>query len=93
MTTGIAAQPRPSGRATLAPPRAAFDAQATGRWVLGDWRVSPATLRLEREGQEVALEPRMMAVLAALCRHPGEVMSAEALLQACLLYTSPSPRD
>lgn len=83
MTTGIAAQPRPSGRAPLAPPRAAFDAQATGRWVLGDWRVSPATLRLEREGQEVALEPRMMAVLAALCRHPGEVMSAEALLQAC----------
>jgi DNA-binding winged helix-turn-helix (wHTH) protein len=51
--------------------------------MLGDWRVTPATLRLERDDLEVVLEPRMMAVLVALCRHCGEVMSAESLLQAC----------
>ncbi|MFG6458324.1 winged helix-turn-helix domain-containing protein [Roseateles sp. BYS96W] len=43
----------------------------------------PATQRLSRDDETVALEPRMMAVLVALCRRPGEVVSAEALLQAC----------
>lgn len=85
MTTGIAVTPRPAGRARPSGTRPTAESAtlAGERWMLGDWLVHPATLRLERGGTEVALEPRMMAVLAELCRHPGEVLSAEQLLQAC----------
>ncbi|WP_343622337.1 winged helix-turn-helix domain-containing protein [Roseateles puraquae] len=83
MTTGLAAPLRPASRALPPAPQPTADVPGTSRWMLGDWRVTPATLRLERDDLEVVLEPRMMAVLVALCRHCGEVMSAESLLQAC----------
>ncbi len=53
------------------------------RFMLGDWLVDVAMRRLERDGTVVTLEPRPMAVLAELCRRPREVLSAEALLDAC----------
>jgi len=55
-------------------------------FLLGDWIVDVPTRRLrrsQRDDETVTLEPRPMAVLVALCRHPGEVVSAEALLQDC----------
>ena len=52
-------------------------------FLLGDWVVDVPTRRLRRDDDTVTLEPRPMAVLVALCRHPGEVVSAEDLLQDC----------
>ncbi|MDR7334582.1 winged helix-turn-helix domain-containing protein [Roseateles asaccharophilus] len=51
--------------------------------MLGDWRIDVATRRLSRADECVTLEPRPMAVLVALCRQPGVVVSAESLLQQC----------
>ena len=52
-------------------------------FLLGDWRVDVATRRLSRGDETVTLEPRPMAVLLALCRQPGVVISAEQLLEDC----------
>jgi DNA-binding winged helix-turn-helix (wHTH) protein/tetratricopeptide (TPR) repeat protein len=49
----------------------------------GDWRVDPESNSLYRDGQRRQLEPRAMEVLALLCRHAGEVLSADAILDAC----------
>ena len=49
---------------------------------LADWHVDPGTLRLRRDGQEIKLESKMMAVLHYLARHPGELITREALEQA-----------
>lgn len=53
------------------------------RFLLGDWLVDVAAHRIERGGTVVALEPRPMAVLAELCRRSNEVVTADALLDAC----------
>lgn len=58
-------------------------AAAPREFLLGDWRVEVRTRRLSRGDETVVLEPRPMAVLVALCRQPGEVVPAEALLQDC----------
>jgi DNA-binding winged helix-turn-helix (wHTH) protein len=63
--------------------RSARVAVSDGRWMLGDWLVNPSAHRIERAGDVVALEPRMMAVLVELSRRPGGVVSADALLRAC----------
>lgn len=52
-------------------------------FLLGDWRVDVTTRRLSRGNDSVSIEPLPMAVLVALCRQPGQVISAESLLQAC----------
>ncbi|MFN4117061.1 MAG: transcriptional regulator, partial [Inhella sp.] len=49
----------------------------------GDWLVRPASHALQRGDQTVALEPRLMQVLALLCSAPGQVFSADELLQRC----------
>lgn len=49
----------------------------------GDWKVSPASNCLNRGEQQVALEPRVMEVLTALCKQAGQVLSADDLLQQC----------
>lgn len=59
------------------------DAGEATRFLLGDWLVDVAARRLVRGSQSVSLEPRPMAVLTALCRQPGVVMSAETLLTTC----------
>lgn len=53
------------------------------RFMLGDWLVDVHAHRLERGDESSTLEPRLMAVLAELCRRPGEVVGADALLDAC----------
>jgi len=53
------------------------------RFMLDDWVVDVRAHRLGRNDESLTLEPRPMAVLAELCRRPGQVVSAEALLDAC----------
>lgn len=53
------------------------------RFLLGDWLVDVPAHRIERGGEIVLLEPRPMAVLAEFCRRSDEVLTADALLEAC----------
>ena len=39
------------------------------------------------------LDTRLAAIFTALCAAAGMAHPTDALAQACLLYTSPSPRD
>jgi len=49
----------------------------------GDWLVSPESNIVSNGDAKTQLEPRVMAVLRYLCRHPGAVIPAEEILQAC----------
>ncbi|MGW8392820.1 nSTAND1 domain-containing NTPase [Pseudoduganella sp. HUAS MS19] len=49
----------------------------------GDWLVSPEANFVSNGDLKTPLEPRVMAVLRYLCRHPGAVIPAEEILQAC----------
>lgn len=49
----------------------------------GDWLVSPEANIVSNGQAKTQLEPRVMAVLRYLCRHPGAVIPAEEILQAC----------
>jgi len=49
----------------------------------GDWEVDPAGNAVSDGSVRTTLEPRVMSVLRYLCRHPGAVIPAEELLQAC----------
>lgn len=49
----------------------------------GDWLVSPEANIVSNGDAKTPLEPRVMAVLRYLCRHPGAVIPAEEILQAC----------
>ncbi|MFD0726656.1 nSTAND1 domain-containing NTPase [Lysobacter brunescens] len=51
-----------------------------GRFRIGALLVQPERLTIAIDGEEIALEPRMMEVLIALAEHAGEVVSAEQLL-------------
>lgn len=53
------------------------------RYLVGDWLVDVGARRLSRGAQAVVLEPRPMAVLEALCRHPGQLVPGAELLRAC----------
>ncbi len=50
------------------------------RFRIGSVLVQPDVLMISLDGNETALEPRMMEVLVALAEHAGEVVSAEQLL-------------
>lgn len=71
-------QPRLGGSAA-----AAATSGTPARFMLGDWLVDLPTRRLIRGSESATLEPRFMAVLTELCRRPGQVIGAEALLDAC----------
>ena len=79
--TGTAAT-RPSGGAPgiRAEKRVVADAPC---FMLADWSIDVHAHRVERGDEGSTLEPRQMAVLCELCRRPGEVVAAEALLDAC----------
>lgn len=47
---------------------------------IGDLLVVPDRLIVVHDGQEIHLQPRMMAVLILLAEEPGKVLSAETLL-------------
>ena len=49
----------------------------------GQWRVDPATNTLSFGVLSRQLEPRAMDVLLHFCKHPHDVVSADALLDAC----------
>lgn len=53
------------------------DAQAPFR--IGEWRVEPGLNRLNRDDEEIRLEPKVMAVLVYLVHRPGELVSREEL--------------
>jgi adenylate cyclase len=46
---------------------------------IGDWHVIPDSGRLQRQGAEVKLEPKVMKVLQCLAQNPGMVVSREQL--------------
>lgn len=46
---------------------------------IADWAVDPATHRLHREGTEVRLEPKVMALLVCLANRAGELVTREEL--------------
>jgi DNA-binding winged helix-turn-helix (wHTH) protein len=50
------------------------------RFWIGEWLVQPALDQICREGETVKLEPRTMRLLLKLAAAPGEVVSAQALL-------------
>lgn len=47
---------------------------------IGAWRLLPSLNLLRRGGEEVRLEPRHVDLLVYLARRPGEVVSAEQIL-------------
>ena len=49
---------------------------------VGDWRVEPALDRISGAAGEVALLPKAMAVLVYLAERPGQVVSADELIDA-----------
>jgi TolB-like protein/DNA-binding winged helix-turn-helix (wHTH) protein/Flp pilus assembly protein TadD len=46
---------------------------------VGDWRIDPSTGRLQREGKELKLEPKVMTVLVCLAQQAGAVITREQL--------------
>jgi len=49
----------------------------------GDWQVDPKANTLRLGKQQIPVEPKAMDVLVLLCRHAGEVLSAEQITQQC----------
>jgi Tol biopolymer transport system component/DNA-binding winged helix-turn-helix (wHTH) protein len=47
---------------------------------VGPWRVRPSRGELEANGERLRLEPKVMRVLVALARRPGETVAREQLL-------------
>jgi len=66
-------------------PPPAFDGLPSGAacFAVGEWQIDTAALELRRANERFAVEPRQMSVMAALCRNPGTVMSADSLLDLC----------
>ena len=50
-------------------------------WRIGDWRVSPSTDEISRNGDVVRLEARTMRLLMCLAERRGEVVSIEEMLK------------
>jgi TolB-like protein/DNA-binding winged helix-turn-helix (wHTH) protein len=51
-----------------------------GKFKVGDWAVSPDLNTLERAGQTVRLQPKVMQVLLTLANSPGQAVSKEQIL-------------
>lgn len=52
----------------------------TGDFEVGPWRVRPSRAEIEAGGETVRLEPKVMGVLVALARRPGETVARERLI-------------
>ena len=59
-----------------------LEANEGGLFQVAEWQVDPATLRVRRGHEVVKLEPKVVAVLAYLARHAGEVVKREDLERA-----------
>ncbi|WP_455218422.1 winged helix-turn-helix domain-containing tetratricopeptide repeat protein [Kaarinaea lacus] len=55
------------------------DTRLASRFRVGDWVADPDTGRLQRQDEEVKLEPKAMQVLVYLAENQGKVVSREAL--------------
>lgn len=53
-----------------------------GRLRIGEWEVEPRRNLISRAGSSVRLEPKVVELLVALARRPGEVVGREELLQS-----------
>jgi len=53
-----------------------------GDYRIGDWLIHPRINSMERDGETVHLEPKVMQVLIALASEPGEVVTREHLRKA-----------
>jgi len=49
---------------------------------VGEWLVEPNLNCISRRGQKVAVEPKVLEVLAYLADYPGEVLSKDQIIQA-----------
>ena len=49
-------------------------------FLVGDWRARPSLNRLERDGEAIRLEPKVMLVLECLAEKPGEVITRDELV-------------
>ena len=57
--------------------------QPAGRTLkIGDWRVSPATSQISRQGETVRVDTRAMRLLLCLAESAGQVVSIEVLLES-----------
>jgi serine/threonine-protein kinase len=56
------------------------DSAPSGSFRLGEWTVEPSLNRISRGADSVQLEPRLMDLLVFLARHPGEVLSQQAII-------------
>jgi len=55
--------------------------QLNGGFNLGDWEVLPAKGLLRKEGKDVHPEPRVMAVLLALAKRDGNLVTKDELIE------------
>ena len=55
---------------------------STDSFHIGPWQIDPALDQVSRNGQAHKLEPRSMRLLVVLAQASGEVISANALLDA-----------
>lgn len=56
---------------------------------LGAWRVDPAELRAERDGESVELTRRELELLALFAREPGRILSRRLLLREVWGFPNP----
>jgi len=54
----------------------------SGQFTVGQWTVTPALDRLERDGNSATIEPTAMAVLEYLARRADQVIATEELVEA-----------
>ncbi|WP_455208695.1 winged helix-turn-helix domain-containing protein [Kaarinaea lacus] len=56
-----------------------IDMTVQPRLRVGEWQVDPDSGRIQRQGEEVKLEPKVMSVLVCLAKNAGKVVSRETL--------------
>jgi DNA-binding winged helix-turn-helix (wHTH) protein len=54
-----------------------------GTFFFGEWQIEPSANTVQRGKQLIQLEPKAMDVLLLLCKHPGEVLSADDIVRHC----------
>lgn len=54
--------------------------KSSRRFVVGDWTIHPEQNLVQRDGDVVHLEPRVMDLLVYLAEHPNEVLNPEQII-------------
>lgn len=57
------------------------DSSAEQCFLIGPWRVDVQLNTLSNSESEIVLEPKVMSLLAYLCRHPGQTVSKDEILE------------